>query len=158
MISRPGTYALILKAEEPFVLSAGRLGPLKGIAGYYIYCGSAFGPGGLRARTAHHLRPAAKPHWHIDYLRTAIDVVEVWFSCDPTKREHDWIHALLDSPDRSIPFPGFGSSDCSCRSHLVFAPEKPSYFSFTRKVHRLFTSHATVSRFNVIETESDQGA
>jgi Uri superfamily endonuclease len=48
----PGTYALIMKADDPFELAVGKLGLLKGRADYYVYCGSAFGPGGIRARMA----------------------------------------------------------------------------------------------------------
>jgi len=39
------------------------------LPGYYIYIGSAFGPGGVRARMLRHLRADKPKHWHIDYLR-----------------------------------------------------------------------------------------
>ncbi len=36
--------------------------------GYYIYVGSARGPGGVRARLRRHFSRDKKPWWHIDYL------------------------------------------------------------------------------------------
>jgi len=65
----PGTYILILKSAVTRRVRVGRLGNLQLCPGYYVYIGSAFGPGGLRARIDHHQRLAKRPHWHIDYLR-----------------------------------------------------------------------------------------
>ena len=53
---RPGTYALILRASTAQTIQIGRLGDLVMQPGYYIYVGSAFGPGGLAARVGRHLR------------------------------------------------------------------------------------------------------
>ncbi len=47
----------------------GRRGELRLQPGFYIYLGSALGPGGVRARLALHFRPCTRPHWHLDYLR-----------------------------------------------------------------------------------------
>lgn len=139
-----GTYALIMKADTPFELVVGKMGLLKGRSGYYVYCGSAFGPGGIRARTTHHRKLAKKPHWHIDYLRPVADIKEIWFTYDPVKREHDWIRVLLGGKF-IIPFKGFGSTDCTCHSHLVYSTEMPSYHWFTRYVHNRLNNHRTIS-------------
>ena len=152
MKSRPGTYALILKVNAPFEISVGKLGSLSGEKGFYIYCGSAFGPGGVKARTTHHAGQSQRPHWHIDYLRPIAMISEIWYSYDPVKREHDWTNALLDDQQISLPFIGFGSSDCSCRSHLLFSNQHPSFHRFVRKIHTQFADHKTISRFG---NESD---
>ena len=68
--SIPGTYALFLTLSVPAELTIGKLGAFAFPAGWYVYTGSARGPGGLQARLRHHLRPASRPHWHIDHLRT----------------------------------------------------------------------------------------
>jgi Uri superfamily endonuclease len=94
--------------------------------GYYLYVGSAFGPGGLQGRLAHHHKVPASPHWHIDYLRQAAEVVEVWAVEGPEKREHAWAQALCSCPDCSIPLNRFGASDCRCPAHLVYRPERPT--------------------------------
>jgi Uri superfamily endonuclease len=93
--------------------------------GFYVYIGSALGPGGVRARLAHHMRPAERPHWHIDYLRFHTTLEEIWFCYDPKSREHDWAIRLAGLPGASMPLAGFGSSDCECESHLLFFEKRP---------------------------------
>jgi Uri superfamily endonuclease len=65
----PGSYYLHLVLTESIELQIGRLGLFHLEPGSYFYCGSALGPGGLRARINHHLAGSGKSHWHIDYLR-----------------------------------------------------------------------------------------
>jgi Uri superfamily endonuclease len=55
---RPGTYALLLSSAADGVIRVGRLGDLRLQPGFYVYVGSALGPGGVRARLAHHMRLA----------------------------------------------------------------------------------------------------
>jgi len=73
----PGTYALILTSHQTGPVRIGRLGTMQVRPGIYLYVGSAFGPGGLEAHLRHHVQPAARPHWHIDYLRAACDPIEI---------------------------------------------------------------------------------
>lgn len=75
---RPGTYALLLRSLASGRVAVGRHGALAVRRGWYVYVGSARGPGGLRGRLLHHLRPAGRPHWHIDYLRQQAAVREIW--------------------------------------------------------------------------------
>ena len=117
---RPGTYALVLRASMAQTIQIGRLGELAMQSGYYIYVGSAFGPGGLAARVGRHLRSEKKLRWHIDYLRAACEVAEVWWTCDPVRRECEWASKLRELPGAVVPMAGFGSSDCECKSHLVW--------------------------------------
>lgn len=154
MKSQPGSYALILEVGAPFDLTAGKLGLLSGKAGYYVYCGSAFGPGGIQARTSHHRNHSQRPHWHIDYLKTVAAITEIWYTCDTVKREHDWIDILLNDHSLSIPFKGFGSSDCTCSSHLLFSKQKPLFRRFVQKAHKELSGHATISRFGNESTDS----
>ena len=125
--SLPGTYALILTLAAPAQLTIGKLGVFDLPAGEYVYMGSARGPGGLRARLRHHLRPAQRPHWHIDYLRTravvsgGVYVVQEEVSAESMPLECAWSQALLALPGASVPVAGFGASDCrcGCEAHLV---------------------------------------
>lgn len=50
-----GTYVLVIRLREPQEISVGRLGVFPFHHGYYVYIGSAFGPGGLKARIRRHL-------------------------------------------------------------------------------------------------------
>jgi Uri superfamily endonuclease len=121
----PGTYALILRANAPTVLSMPRLGSVTLAAGLYAYVGSAHGSGGLRARVVRHLRTGKPFHWHVDYLTATLPVVHVIASKSSTRLECAWVRHLIDLNGASVPVPGFGSSDCRshCPAHLVRLPD-----------------------------------
>jgi Uri superfamily endonuclease len=63
----PGTYALVLSSSSDRRIRIGKFGLLHIRPGFYIYVGSAFGPGGLGARIAHHRKIHAKFSDH-DYI------------------------------------------------------------------------------------------
>ncbi len=117
----PGTYALQLVMNRPISLSIGRLGEFYFSPGEYLYLGSAWGPGGLRARLGHHLRHAGKPHWHIDWLRREAALKTIFYSTQPSRLECLWSQAVLALPGAFTPAAGFGSSDCrsGCPAHLA---------------------------------------
>ena len=144
MNSDPGTYALIMASIEFRCLSVGRLGSMALRPGWYVYVGSAFGPGGVRARLAHHRKLATKPHWHIDHLRPHTVLQRAWYTFDPARREHEWAGVLLQLPGAEVPLPGFGSSDCRCPSHLVRLGRQPSFRAFQCEVRSRFPEHAPV--------------
>lgn len=127
-----GSYILWLKLNRKRRISVGRLGEHLFQAGFYAYTGSAFGPGGLKARLGHHLKKAERPHWHIDYLKNIAAVREIWFSAEPENLEHLWSNALTQMPNARIPVIAFGSSDCACPTHLLFFPEQPAFDLFQK--------------------------
>jgi Uri superfamily endonuclease len=120
----PGTYALLLRCASCRRVSIGRLGVLQLRPGWYVYVGSAFATGGLRARFSHHQRVAQRPHWHVDYLRRRAQLVAVWYVCGE-RCEHKWAESLGAMPDATIPMAGFGSSDCGCPTHLFQFGNRP---------------------------------
>jgi Uri superfamily endonuclease len=126
MRNLPGTYALVLESTDEQWVEVGKLGRLQVRPGFYVYVGSAFGPGGLKARTAHHARISVRPHWHIDYLRPICHLKEIWYSYESKRYEHRWAGALSRFERATIPLAGFGASDCSCPSHLFRFSRKPS--------------------------------
>ncbi len=142
MTSRPGTYALILASTLSRCLRIGQLGDLALRPGWYVYIGSAFGPGGVRARLAHHRKLAARPHWHIDHLRLHSQLERVWYTHDSIRREHQWAQVMQRLPGAEVPLRGFGSSDCACVSHLVYFARRPSFRHFQREIRALFPEHA----------------
>ncbi|MFQ5660686.1 MAG: DUF123 domain-containing protein [Gammaproteobacteria bacterium] len=113
-----GTYILCLKLSSLTDITIGNLGRFNFEEGWYAYVGSAFGPGGLKARLRHHLYNRAKPRWHIDYLKVHIQMMHVWFSTDPQRLECIWARQLAKLEVSGQPVPGFGSSDCHCPTHL----------------------------------------
>lgn len=143
MVNKKGTYALILKASAKKHVVVGRLGRLRIEPGFYMYIGSAFGPGGLKARMNHHLTPVAKPHWHIDYLRGCARVVEIWYTTDPLRREHDWVTSMEKLQGAVIVHPGFGATDSRDVSHLYFAQKAPGFEPFVNII-RTIPNHCEV--------------
>ena len=121
----PGTYALIFSCASNACIQIGRLGTMPLQRGYYVYVGSALGPGGLRARIAHHQKLSAQPHWHVDYLRAHTKLHAVWLNYDGKRHEHEWARAMQEERGATIPLPRFGASDCRCASHLYFFKRVP---------------------------------
>ena len=114
-----GAYILNLYVPTLLLLPVGRLGKLSIAPGQYHYFGSAYGPGGIRARVARHMRTANKrPHWHIDHLAQAVGVQSAHVF--PGGNECDLIAHFSREHSLSTPFAGFGSSDCVfCDAHLL---------------------------------------
>jgi Uri superfamily endonuclease len=117
MKSEPGTYALILRSHSKAIIQVGLWGQLALKPGYYIYIGSAFGPGGVRARVLRHYRKIKSTHWHIDYLRQFVCPTVAWYNHEERRLEHKWAQVLSRMSCMS-PIKGFGCSDCKCYSHL----------------------------------------
>jgi Uri superfamily endonuclease len=132
-----GVYILHLSIKTKTSAKVGRLGRVVFAAGYYAYVGSAFGPGGLSARLAHHLRRATSPHWHMDFLRPHGVVDKIWWSRAAPASEHLWARALMRLRGARMPVRGFGSSDCRCDSHLIHLRRRPRRAAFRRHLHRL---------------------
>jgi Uri superfamily endonuclease len=146
-----GTYALILRLDTHANLVIGKLGTFDLHAGCYIYVGSAMGSGGLGGRLKHHLQPALRPHWHIDYLRQAARLEEVWALESPIRREHDWAALFLTMAGAAIPVLGFGASDCQCAGHLFYFTDAPPVDDFRNRVTREFPDDNPIQQYRVAE-------
>jgi Uri superfamily endonuclease len=129
MKSATGTYVLIFHNLSSKQVRIGKWGLINIQPGYYLYVGSAFGPGGLRARVARHYRTGKAQHWHIDYLREDMELVSVWYSYHHIKLEHDWARMLSAMPGMEL-IEGFGCSDCQCYSHLFRSVNQPEFKHF----------------------------
>lgn len=122
--ARPGISALALYLDQHQQLRIGALGDFLFPAGYYLYVGSAWGPGGLRARVGRHLRGGSIQHWHIDYLRAVAEPCALWVAPEAAD-ECAWAMQLLALPEARIVAPRFGASDCDCPAHLVLLEKDP---------------------------------
>lgn len=116
-----GAYALLIHLPRALVADIPALAVPRLAAGAYVYCGSAYGPGGLAARIGRHLRVGKRPRWHIDRLTEAGRVYGLALRVGA--RECDLVAALL-ARGATVPAPGFGSSDCRrCAAHLLSVPD-----------------------------------
>jgi len=118
LTAAPGAYVLFIALNETLTLSGTSLGSRMIVPGRYAYCGSAYGPGGLRARLRRHLRREKALRWHIDHLTAAGRIFALGLA--PGGQECALFEDLSRGPDVEVPLAGFGSSDCaSCPAHLL---------------------------------------
>jgi Uri superfamily endonuclease len=141
-VGSPGSYVLVASVDRDTILSVGRLGVFRFEAGFYCYCGSARGPGGLEARLARHLRRRKKAHWHVDYLLQQAVLVEMWKAHSTRRLECLFAQALTSMSGARVAVPGFGSSDCDCDAHLFHFVSTPGFHGFC---HALKQSGVEVS-------------
>ena len=123
-----GTYVLALWLNASHTISVGRLGRFVFPSGWYLYVGSARGPGGLRARLQRHRRRVAsgkRAHWHVDHLREHAVWGGAWVRCSGQQLECIWADALRGLPGATTVAQGFGASDCRCLTHLVRVSSMP---------------------------------
>jgi Uri superfamily endonuclease len=74
---------------------------------------------GYRGRVGRHFKQDKKLRWHIDYLLQVAEPVGAYLIQGGEGMECA-LGRLLSSLEGSEPVEGFGSSDCSCRSHLYW--------------------------------------
>lgn len=134
MKSWPGTYAFVLKNHVQETAQIGRWGKLDLRTGFYIYVGSALGPGGVHSRVSRHISERKNKHWHIDYLRDFCLPYAVIYSYSPVGAEHKWAETLKQIGGLE-PVIGFGCSDCDCLTHLFFSGSEPKLDSIAKAFH-----------------------
>lgn len=110
-----GIYVLLIELEEKTTVTVGKLGKIDFQKGYYAYVGSALN--GLENRIKRHLSSKKKFHWHVDYFLERSSIKEVIYAETLDRKECSIAESLADF--QSIK--KFGSSDCSCESHLFFS-------------------------------------
>jgi Uri superfamily endonuclease len=123
-----GTYAIALRVGAESQIRVGALGLWRFPSGVYLYVGSAWGPGGLRARVRRHLAGSGTQRWHIDYLRQHAAPLGAWLA--PNARvECMWASWLADPTNlglgpTTLIVPRFGASDCTCPAHLCYLGDR----------------------------------
>jgi Uri superfamily endonuclease len=112
-----GAYALLIRLEDRLRLDIPRFQAESLAPGLYAYCGSANGPGGIRARVSRHLRTRKPLRWHVDWLTANGRILQAGVLISGHECE---LVAEILSRGGLVALPGFGSSDCrKCAAHLV---------------------------------------
>lgn len=142
--SSTGSYVLVLAAFGGPRIRVGGLGTLVVQPGFYLYVGSALGPGGLAGRVGRHARADKTCRWHIDYLTAVATLDEVWYTLGEARRECQWADILSRLRGATVPRERFGSSDCRCRTHLFFFQTRPSPRAFRRRVAGSIPGHGPI--------------
>ena len=112
-----GSYLLLINLGEDKDIEVGRSGKWHFPSGTYLYCGSALN--GIGNRVGRHFDHDKTLHWHIDYLLQEGKVFGALIFPDERRLECRIFTTLSHDGSLTIPVKGFGSSDCSCPSHLL---------------------------------------
>jgi sugar fermentation stimulation protein A len=116
-----GSYLVLLHLNRPRSIPIGRMGRVRFPKGFYIYVGSAMA--NLTKRLERHRRIRKRIHWHLDWLRPHVRFVETLAIRSSDRLECELARAIEGIASWSTP--GFGCSDCGCKSHLFGMPEDP---------------------------------
>ena len=128
-----GSYALLIQLSRGQTIAVGSRQTLYFSGGSYAYVGSALG--GFKSRLNRHLQMKKKLRWHIDYFLQKASIRSIVL-CDSKERIECAIAQALEQRFDSVP--GFGSSDCTCKSHLFFAEEERKMESGVMTAFSLF--------------------
>jgi len=110
-----GSYVLLIELRKLTTIRIGKLGRVNFPASWYVYVGSAMN--GIKQRVNRHFSDEKKLHWHIDYfLQTAI-LQKAYYKESKQRTECEIAHVFSENFSS---IPSFGSSDCTCNSHLFY--------------------------------------
>ena len=116
-----GIYILEIFKHKPGRIEVGALGKIAFPAGYYYYIGTA--QKNLNSRIKRYLEGPERLHWHIDYFLLEANVQNVYAWPLDKDYECEIADALLELEDIEVIETGLGSSDCNCKTHLLFKEE-----------------------------------
>lgn len=116
-----GTYILLIHNNENQKIEVGNLGKINFPKGHYCYIGS--GLMNLSKRVERHKRKTKKLHWHIDYILQKMKIHKTIEIRSTDRLECDVAKRLKQISNKEIK--NFGSSDCSCSSHLLYFEKNP---------------------------------
>jgi sugar fermentation stimulation protein A len=116
-----GSYIVVLGLARDRQIPVGGLGDIKFRKGYYLYVGSA--KKDLTRRINRHRSERKNLFWHIDYLREHAG----FHAALPIRASADLECAIAASLSSIADWQiaGFGSSDCSCETHLFGMKDDP---------------------------------
>jgi Uri superfamily endonuclease len=147
----PGVYILVLYLSQTTAITFNRKSSRHSFPpGWYVYVGSARGPGGLNRRVARHQRRNAdgkRMHWNVDYFRELAPIVEVWYSYTRSEQmEHEWASAVSSMHGATVPVQGFGANDCRqcCPAHFFHFTERPATSLFRSRLRDLIAQQSNV--------------
>jgi len=116
-----GSYFVVLRLERDRRISVGSIGDIKFRKGFYLYVGSA--KKDLTQRINRHRSERKNLFWHIDYLREHAG----FHAALPIRASVDLECEIAASMSKIADWQvdGFGSSDCSCETHLFGMKDDP---------------------------------
>ena len=120
-----GIYLILLYIKRNCKTKVGKLGGISFKKGCYCYIGSAIGnsvnlENRIRRYKRLSLEKSGNLHWHIDYLlvNKNVEIIGIKTFTNLTMKECDLSRKISNISKFSVK--KFGSSDCSCESHLHY--------------------------------------
>ena len=118
-----GVYVLLISVEDGVQMEVGALGLINLGPGMYAYVGSALGSysSSIEGRLSRHYSDHKKMHWHIDYILKdpKVKLKAAIFSESRKGQECNLVKKICNYEFAFVGTKDFGSSDCSCVSHLI---------------------------------------
>jgi Uri superfamily endonuclease len=118
-----GVYVLLISVEDGVQMEVGALGLINLGPGMYAYVGSALGSylSSIEGRLSRHYSDHKKMHWHIDYILKdpKVKLKAAIFSESQKGQECNLVKKICNYEFAFVGIKDFGSSDCSCVSHLI---------------------------------------
>jgi len=145
-----GSYLVVFRLPGKKLIRVGELGTISLRKGYYTYVGSA--RRGLSARLERHRRLRKTAFWHIDFLRAQAEFHAALPVRSADDLECEMAGALDGVSEGSVP--GFGSSDCSCHSHLFWTPEDPLHSPRFHDFLQYYRMERLVDKYRLPEKSS----
>jgi len=136
-----GSYLLILNLKRNRKIVVGKLGKVHFRKGFYIYVGSAMA--NLSRRMERHRRLRKQHHWHIDELRAVAEFHSVLAIRSSERLECEAAKAMSEIAEWSVS--GFGSTDCSCETHLFGMGNDPIQSEDFQKLLQYFRMDRPIS-------------
>lgn len=117
-----GIYCLVIRIAEDCRIRVGRHQGAAFRPGFYCYVGSALN--NLEKRIRRHRSSVKRKHWHIDYLLEYGRITDIK-RIETTQRLECNISRAVGRMADEVMMKGFGSSDCSCQTHLHYFRKNP---------------------------------
>jgi Uri superfamily endonuclease len=118
-----GVYVLLISVSDRVQIGVGALGLINLEPGMYAYVGSGRGSNSssIEGRLSRHCRNYKKKHWHIDYILKdpKVKLKVAIYSKSRAAKECNLVKMICNY-ESAFGIKDFGSSDCSCVSHLIF--------------------------------------
>jgi sugar fermentation stimulation protein A len=142
-----GSYLLILNLKRNRKIDVGKLGKVLFRKGFYVYVGSAMADLSKRMERHRHLRK--RRHWHIDELRAVAEFHSVLAIRSSQRLECEVAKGMSEIAEWSVP--RFGSTDCSCDTHLFGMSKDPLHSENFHKLLQYFRMDRPISGMPPIE-------
>ncbi len=141
-----GSYLLILNLKRNRKINVGKLGKVHFRKGFYIYVGSAMANLSKRMERHRHLRK--RHHWHIDELRAVAEFHSVLAIRSSERLECEVAKGMSEIAEGCVP--RFGSTDCSCDTHLFGPSSDPIQSEDFQKLLQYFRMDRPISGMPLI--------